>query len=555
MPVIQVNWRDLEKLVGKSLSEEEISQYLPALKCEIEGIVGDEIEYEATHDRPDLFSAEGLARALKGLLELEVGLRKFNVKGISTELPARGPAYRPYVLGAIVRGLDLDEEALKQIMNLQEKLHTTYCRDRRKVSIGLYDLSTVKFPIKYIAVKPEEISFVPLGETEPMTLNEILSRTEKGRMYAHLVRGHDKYPLLIDSEGTVLSFPPIINSEDTKVTENTREVFIDVTGVDLNAVMNVLKVIVTSVAERGKPEVIELVKVTFEDGREVVSPDLSAQEMLFDPNLVERLVGIKLGIDDIRSLLRRMRHEAEPVNDVLKVQVAPYRLDILHQVDLAEDVAMAYGYENIGPEPIPTSHPGSVHPIEKISRKLRDILIGLGFFEVSNYMMSNPDVLVTRMRLKEQRVIEVENPKMEKYTAVRNWLIPGLLETASLNLKLGYPLKLFEIGDVVIVDEREENKTRTERHLACLIISPEETLTNILVVIKAIMKALNVAYTLRESEHPSFIPGRTASIIVDNNSIGILGEIHPEVLMAFEINLPTVCLEINVNDLLRIISY
>ena len=231
---------DLERLVGRGLGEGELLEYLPKLKCEVEEIAEGLVVYEATHDRPDLFSAEGLGRALEGLLGIEAGLREFSIEREVLSLDARGPEYRPYVAGAVVEGLSLDDEAVRQLMNLQEKLHATYCRNRRKVSIGLYDLDKIEPPIKYVAVEPHSVRFTPLGETREMDLAEVLKETEKGREFGHLLAGHGKYPLLVDSEGIVLSLPPIINSEDTRVTPDTRDVVVDVTSTDLRTALKVL---------------------------------------------------------------------------------------------------------------------------------------------------------------------------------------------------------------------------------------------------------------------------------------------------------------------------
>ena len=225
MPVVDVAIWDLERLTNSRVDMGILEKFLPRLKCEVEGIEGDVVYYEATHDRPDLYSAEGLARALKGLMELELGLPKFKVKNADIKCKIKGPEYRPYAFFSVVHGLKLDDEAIRQLMQLQEKLHMTYGRNRRKVSIGMYDLSKISPPISYIAVRPEEISFTPLDMNVELSLKEILKKHPKGQEYGHLISGHDRYPLLVDSKGTVLSLPPIVNSEDTRVTENTEDVF------------------------------------------------------------------------------------------------------------------------------------------------------------------------------------------------------------------------------------------------------------------------------------------------------------------------------------------
>ncbi|MEO3993963.1 MAG: phenylalanine--tRNA ligase subunit beta, partial [Desulfurococcaceae archaeon TW002] len=229
MPKVEVRLWDIERIAETPLSLEELVKILEILKNDLEEVRGDTIVYEASHDRPDMFSAEGLGRAV-GVYKGSRKPVKYVVENPTTYLDiSRAPKYRPYAYLAIVENLELDEEAIRQIFQLQEKLHTTYCGDRELVSIGLYDLDKVKPPIKYVEV--ENTSYRPLGYDSVMSLDEILRKTEKGLKYAHLVR-HHHYPLLMDSEDQVLSFPPILNSEDNKVTEETRRVVIDVTGTE-----------------------------------------------------------------------------------------------------------------------------------------------------------------------------------------------------------------------------------------------------------------------------------------------------------------------------------
>jgi len=546
MPVIEVSIRDLERLVGKTLSLEELEDLLPRLKCEYDGVEGEYVYYEATHDRPDLFSAEGLSRALKGLLEVELGmpgviLRQERIKG-----HVDGPAYRPYAFFATVHELKLDDEAVRQIMQLQEKLHITYCRDRRKVSIGVYDLAKIKPPIYYTKAKPEEVKFTPLEFTEELTLKEILELHPKGIEYSHLIKSYEEYPLLVDSEGKVLSMPPIVNSEDTKVTEDTKEVFIDVTATDPQAGLKVLNVITTSIAERG--ETIGLVEI--EGTWSGVTPDLTPESLLYDNTLTEKVVGIKVSVEKASALLKKMRMDTKPISETkIEVKIPAYRLDILHPIDIAEDIAMAYGYENIVPEPYPPPRPGMPHPIEFFSKIIRDTLVGYGFQEVNSYLMTNKKLLYDMMNLPEQPTVEVLNPKHENYSCIRTWLIPQLMEVLSQSKHADYPQKIFEVGDVVLVDETSSTKTREERHLAFAIADREVTLTDLLAILKSLSLQLGFSYKLEPIDHPSFIPGRTAKIIVNKKSLGILGEIHPRVLLNFELNVPIIAVEINLNVL------
>ena len=549
MPVCRVALYDVSRLVGEELSAEELSELLPRLKCEVERVEGGYIDYEATHDRPDLFSAEGLARALKGILGLEVGLRVFRAEpsGVAVN---EGPSYRPYVLLATVHGLSLDDEAITQIMQLQEKLHATYGRDRRKVSIGVYDLSKVSFPVRYVEADPEKVSFVPLDFEEELSLKEILERHPKGVQYAHILAGKERYPLLVDGKGRVLSMPPIINSEETRVTESTRDVLVDVTAVDKKAAEEVLAVVATSLAERG--ERIGLVEVRSAGGSWTLS--LEPRRMELDVGLVERLVGIRLTAGEAAECLRRMRFGAEASGSKVEVLVPAYRIDVLHPVDLVEDVAIGYGFDRIEPEFMPPQHAGREDRLEVFSRRLRELVAGFGFQEVLNYMLTSKEVLYGLTGAPELPTVEVLNPRQPQFSCLRTWLTPQLLQVLSRSKHADYPQRIFECGDVAWVDEREENCVKEERRLAMAICDSKVTLTDIHAVVDSLMKLLGLRYRLVRGEHPTFISGRYAVVEVEGVSVGFVGEVPLQVLVNWGLEKPVVVAELSVSALFSLLA-
>ncbi len=547
MPVCRVALYDVSRLVGEELSAERLSELLPRLKCEVESVEGGYVEYEATHDRPDLFSAEGLARALKGLLELEVGLRAFRAEPSGVAFN-EGPSYRPYVLLATVHGPSLDDEAIAQVMQLQEKLHATYGRDRRKVSIGVYDLSKVSFPVRYIEADPDKVSFAPLGFEEEMSLREILERHPKGVQYAHILAGKERYPLLVDSKGRVLSMPPIINSEETRVTESTKDVLIDVTAIDKKAAEEVLAVVATSLAERG--ERIGLVEVRSTGGAWALN--LEPRRMQLDVELVERLLGIRLAVEEVVECLRRMRFGAEVLGSRVEVLVPVYRIDVLHPVDLVEDVAIGYGLENIEPEFMPPQHAGREDRLEVFCRRLRELIVGFGFQEVANYMLTSKEVLYDLMGAPELPTVEVLNPRQPQFSCLRTWLTPQLLQVLSKSKHADYPQRIFECGDVAWVDEGEENCVREERRLAVAICDSKVTLTDIHAVVDSLVRLLGLRYKLVKGEHPTFIKGRYAVVEVEGVSAGFMGEVHPQVLVNWGLERPVVVAELSVSVLFRL---
>lgn len=549
MPVCRVALYDVSRLVGEELDIEAMSELLPRLKCEVEGVEGGYVEYEATHDRPDLFSAEGLARALKGLLGIELGLRKFRVER-SGEAVSEGPSYRPYILLATVHGLSLDDEAIAQVMQLQEKLHATYGRDRRRVSIGVYDLSKVAFPVRYTEADPDRSSFVPLDFEREMSLREILEHHPKGVQYAHLLAGKEKYPLLLDSKGKVLSMPPIVNSEETRVTESTKDVLIDVTATDRKAAEDVLAIVTTSLAERG--EKIGLVEVLSSEGSWLLS--LEPRMLEFHVELVERIVGISLTAEEAAECLRRMRFDAEALNTKVRALVPVYRVDVLHPIDLVEDVVMGYGLDNLSPEFMPPQHAGGESRLEVFCRRLRELVAGFGFQEVLNYMLTSKEVLYSLTAAPEAPTVEVLNPRQPQFSCLRTWLTPLLLQVLSRSKHADYPQRIFECGDVALVDERQENSVREERRLAMAICDSKVTLTDMHAVIDSLMRLLGLRYRLIKGEHPTFIAGRYAIVEVEGVNSGFMGEVHPQVLANWGLEKPVVAAELNVETLFSLLT-
>ncbi len=548
MPVIEINIRDIEELVGRKLSVEELTKLLMSLKGEIEEVEEENIKVEVTHERPDLFSAEGIARAIRGLLEIETGLPKVKVERLSSLIvdAREAPSYRPYIAVAMVRNVRLSDEAVKQLMQLQEKLHMTYGRNRRKISIGIHDASAVDLPLKYVGVPAEKVKFPPLNYEREMTFDEILTEVEKGREYGHLVK-REEVPLLVDSKGMVLSMPPIINSNYTKVTERSRDLIIDVTGTDPQLVVQIATIVAYSIAVRGEA----IVKgVTAYGDSKSEAPVTEPGEITSTVDFINSYIGLDLTPEDIRKLLLKMRHDAEVSDGVVRVKYAPYRIDIMHEVDVAEDVAIAYGYDRLVPE-LPLHHAtfGKPHPLEFFSDVVREVMIGLGFIEVMSWMLTDKDVLTTRVLLSDP-VVELANPKVEHMNAVRNRLFPVLLDFLAKNKTVAYPHKVFEVGDVAIPDEALENKARIERHMAFAIADRKVTLTDALVTLKAFMRSLGISYRLEPTRIPTFIEGRTAKVIVDNVEVGYVGEVHPQVLENFGLEVPVVVGELNLEKLL-----
>lgn len=534
MVVIEISKNDLIELVGKKLPDEEIEEVLFLLKCESK-INGDKIEVELTPDRPDMLSVEGLARGIKGFLDLETGLKQYSTTESSFVLKKeKVEDVRPSIACAVIIGVKLTDELVKSLMQMQEKLHATIGRNRKKVAIGVHDFEKIKPPLLYRDVNDEK--FIPLNESKEMTVKEILEKHPKGTEYAFLVK--DKYPMLYDSLG-VISFPPIINSERTKVTEKTKDLFIDVTGTDERAVNQALNILVCNISERGGK--ILTVKVGNKK-----TPDLEPYKVSLDTDSVDKVLGFGLNEDQIEEILERMRHGVKKMKGgKMEVEVPPYRNDILHQIDLIEDIAIGYGYNNIQPMLPKIASVGNESEIEITSRKIRELMIGLGFQETLNFVLTNEENNFKKMKI-EGKAATILNPVSSEYSMCRTWLLPCLVRVLSSNKHRDYPQKIFEVGDCVELDEDAETKTRTFRKLAGVISYSNANLTEIKAVVESLLKNLNYAYSIKEINHPSFLESRCAEILSDDKRIGFFGELHPAVLENWKLENPVIAFEIKI---------
>jgi phenylalanyl-tRNA synthetase beta chain len=546
VPVVSVRLWDLERLVGRGIDLEELRRLADFLKLELEEVRGDGVTFEAPHDRLDLYSVEGLARAIALLL----GLRKpatYPVGWSSLYVDAReAPRYRPYVMVAVVRGVKLDDEAIGQLFQLQEKLHLTHCGNREQVSIGLYDADTVKPPVYYRAVATAE--FRPLGYPTAMSAEAILETTEKGRLYGHLVR-RGEYPLLVDSAGTVLSLPPIINSEDTRVTERSRNILIDVTGTEPRLMASVLATMALAVYERGG-EAIEVARVVGrEELGEMLFGTLLGRELVVSLRRVENLIGASPGPERIPDYLERHGYRVlEVTESYVRVWVPPYRVDVIDEDDVVEDIAISMDYNAIGGYLEVPAARGSVHPLERVTRFARDVLVGMGFTEVVNFILTDPDYLTS---LGYTRFAEIENPKMRTYSVLRPSLLPSVLASVSRNARRYglQDLRVFEVGDAV-----DPDSLTSSRRVSGAIYGPGVTLTDGLAAVRTLLETLGLRPVFEPFEGlPVAIPGRAAKVVVGGTTVGYVGEVHPRVLKLLELRAPLAFFEILVNELLRVL--
>jgi phenylalanyl-tRNA synthetase beta chain len=553
MPTIDIDYEEFERILGMSFHKdvEKIDDILAFVKGEVklfdekEGLMSVEIK---DTNRPDTWNTEGLVRALRGFLGKKEGLIEYALGKQAGEVSVDGrlDQIRPFIGCALVRDLRLSDKVIRGLMHLQDKLDQTYGRNRQKTSIGLYNLDLIKLPLRYGVAKPDEVSFVPLGFTEKMTLKEMLSKHPKGQEYGHIVSGHSLYPILLDADGKMLSFPPIINSNDLgRITEATRNVLVEVTGTRHDAVLNVLNIVTLSLIDRGGKAYV--MKIHYPHRKtDVVTPDFKTRRMELDVEYANGILGLKLSAKKIAGLLPKAGYGVdETKRDSVSLRVPCWRVDVMHAVDVVEDVAIAYDYNRIEPlwREMPTT--GAQRPEQHYIDTIRELMIGLGFQEILTPTLTNPDNLFTKMNTPKQPIVEIANPKITTLTCLRNWLLPSLLEFVTHNLHIECPQRIFELGKITLPDPNSETGTRDEERLAALIYDANATYTEAKQILDTLLTNLNTRWQIREVRHPSFIEGRAGVVTVDEGEAGFMGEINPEVLEAWRLENPIAAIEIS----------
>lgn len=548
MPTITINRKVFESLVGKKLPTEKLKDRISMMGTDLESADDKEIIVEIFPNRPDMLSVQGFARAFSSFIGVKTGLRQYEVKPSKEKLivDSSVAGVRPYTACAIVKNMHFDDEKIKEIIDIQEKLHITYGRNRKKAAIGIYPFEKIKAPITFMAKKPEEIVFQPLEFPRKINARQILSQHPAGRDYGHLLEGSEKFPVFIDANGEVLSVPPIINSHQTgKISEKTKEVFIECSGFDFNVLKKCLNMIVTALAEMGGT--ICSMDIIY-GNKKSISPDLSPEEMKVDINYINKLLGINLKENEIKILFERMGYNYKNK----KVLIPPYRADIIHQVDLAEDIAIAYGYENFKPQIPNVATIAQEDKFEIFKNKLSGLLAGLGLLEASTYNLTNKDFQCKRMNA-DIPCIELANSISSDYSVLRGWVLPSLMEILSNNKHHEYPQKIFASGVIFKENNKFDTNIEENERLAVAIASEKTDYTEIRQIVDYLLRCLGLKYEITEAEHSSFIEGRVGRVIVNGKKIAYIGEIAPQVIQNWGLDIPVTAFELNLSELYKFI--
>ncbi|RAW47096.1 phenylalanine--tRNA ligase subunit beta [Halorubrum sp. 48-1-W] len=592
MPVVDVDPDALRGLTGHTeKTDEEFKTDLFGLGLEFEGETDDgELQFEFAPDRLDRLSVEGVARSLRYHYGDDRGVYvpETNDAEWTIEVEESVPDERPYVTGAVVRGVDLDESALESLIQLQEKLHATMGRGRAKGAIGIHDLAMVKGAplregaersITYRGVDPDGETFVPLDSNDELTPAEVLEEHDTGRTYADIVTGYDRYPAIYDELG-LFSFPPVINGKRTEVDTESRELLVELTGTDQWTIDKMCTIVCYALSARGAT--IEAVEVAYADGAthpaeygpDLVRPNLEVDEKSVSHDRIETLLGVEFDPEDVVDCLERSGLDASYTlgeATTYEVEIPPYRVDVLHPLDLVDDVGRAYGFDELEPRYPDAGTVGGRHERTRLEDAVRTSLVGLGFEDLLNFHMTSREENYDRMRIEPGTggtavasddgsgdgpgvfgggdPVEITEPYSEEYTQLRTWALPSLLLLLEGNTHNAYPQDVAEIGFVAERDERENTNVAESRHVAGAVARRDASYEAVKGRLQAVCDDFGAELETPRTEHPTFIDGRTARVVVDGESVGVIGEVHPAVLVEHDLEVPVAVFEFDLDAL------
>lgn len=589
MPTVGVKRDLLFKALGKTYTDDEFDELCFEFGLELDEITSEKeiisreqgdskaagasdvilYKIDVPANRYDLLCLEGLVRGLqvfKNKLEAPRYRRVSPASGEAQKLiiTKETAAVRPHAVAAVLRNITFTQERYDSFIELQEKLHQNICRKRSLVAIGTHDLDTISGPFTYTAKPPGDISFIPLNQAKEYTATQLMSlyKTDSHlRHYLHIIEDKPVYPVIYDSNGIVLSMPPIINGDHSKITLKTKNVFIECTATDLTKAKIVLDMMVTMFSEYcSQPFTVEEAEVVYPDGKTCIYPELAYRKEKMSSEFINRKVGINESTEKIAQLLTRMclRSQATGNGDEIEVEIPPTRSDVIHACDIMEDAAMAYGFNNITRTTPRTYTVANQFPLNKLTELLRQDLAAAGFTEALNFALCSQEDIADKLgkKMSETRAVHISNPKTAEFQVARTTLLPGLLKTIAANRKMPLPLKLFEISDVVLKDETKDVGARNSRRFCAVYYNKSPGFEVIHGLLDRTMQLLEVksargdGYHIQAADDCTFFPGRCAEIFVHGKSVGRLGVLHPDVINRFELTMPCSALEMDVEPFL-----
>jgi phenylalanyl-tRNA synthetase beta chain len=547
VPVVNIKFERLKKLIP-DVKMDKVIDMLPFVALDIEGVDKDIVRVEYNPNRPDLSSDYGVARALRGLLEIETGMPKFKLagkSGLSVTVEATVRKIRPYVIAFVAKNGRLDDETLKQLIMMQEDLHNGVGRKRKKASIGIHNFDVIKFPVTYKTVKGDH-SFRPLDEPSELSINQILKDLEIGKQYGQILSAFDSYPLIVDSTGLVLSLPPIINGQATKVNDKCRNLFVEVTATDQKTAEDLLAILAITLYEAG----FEIKTVSIDSGkRKIETPQMKARVISADMGYVDSILGLALDAKQIITCLKKSRLDAKAVANKIVCTIPRYRIDISDPIDISEEVAIGYGIYNLEPKFPNSLTTGKKNSLSIYLNAVRETLIGLGMIESLSFLLTSKDVQYKAFGILSKDELSVEGSKSTEHEILPNSLVPLLLQSLSYNIHEQYPQELFEIGKTFV----KSYSTIEERwSIGAVVAHADASYSNVKSRMQALLRSCfgKEAITIASTNH-MFMEGRCAEVIFDNKPIGVLGEIVPNAVENFRLRVPVAAFEINLLAIIK----
>jgi phenylalanyl-tRNA synthetase beta chain len=547
VPVVNIKFERLKKLIP-DVKMDKVIDMLPFVALDIEGVDKDIVRVEYNPNRPDLSSDYGVARALRGLLEIETGMPKFKLagkSGLSVTVEATVRKIRPYVIAFVAKNGRLDDETLKQLIMMQEDLHNGVGRKRKKASIGIHNFDVIKFPVTYKTVKGDH-SFRPLDEPSELSINQILKDLEIGKQYGQILSAFDSYPLIVDSTGLVLSLPPIINGQATKVNDKCRNLFVEVTATDQKTAEDLLAILAITLYEAG----FEIKTVSIDSGkRKIETPQMKPRVISADMGYVDSILGLTLDAKQIITCLKKSRLDANAVANKIVCTIPRYRIDISDPIDISEEVAIGYGIYNLEPKFPNSLTTGKKNSLSIYLNAIRETLIGLGMIESLSFLLTSKDVQYKAFGILSKDELSVEGSKSTEHEILPNSLVPLLLQSLSYNIHEQYPQELFEIGKTFV----KSYSTIEERwSIGAVVAHADASYSNVKSRMQALLRSCfgKEAITIASTNH-MFMEGRCAEVIFDNKPIGVLGEIVPDAVENFRLRVPVAAFEINLLAIIK----
>jgi phenylalanyl-tRNA synthetase beta chain len=545
MPVIELSLAALGQYCQQKAKENEILEAIPYLGLDVEDREGDSIRVEYSPNRPDFSSEAGIARSLVGNLGIKIGVPEFDFGESKYQITSSGEAIqkvRPFIFGLYAE-LPVVEETIKQLITMQEDLHSGIGRKRSSVAIGIHNAEVITPPIKYYAEKNSGFAFTPLGGTKKQTVQEILWQTEQGKEYGRLLKGY--YPMLVDSKDEVLSMPPVINGELTRLKPGISKLFVDVTGTDEKAADTTIAIIASMLSDIGAN--VRTVRIE-RDKKFFLSPDMSPRKNSFDLNLTNDLLGFNFSESEARVALGKSRIELSSSSTAL---VPRFRYDVIHPVDLAEEVALGYGISNIRPQTLTSSLAGSFDRKLKKLDAITEIAVGLGLTELWNLSLTSKENADSGGSL-----LKVDDAKSQSHEYLRSELLPTMLAVLGASTHQEYPQNIFEQAPVFKVSSSAFTGVVEEDHLAVAIADSEANYSSIHSLLDSFQRlALGATskFSLSENQEEKglFALGRSALISLDAKSLGIVGEISPKSLEQHGLKVPVAAFEISLDQVLK----